>query len=155
MDRTRGAVVGALAAASLVSAAMLVMPGARADMNFGNYQVLSSRWTDASWIWAVYPCNTVGEFNDNYATDCVDIQALPSPKFGAYYGGTARLDGNVYSFTTDVPDGLRCLGQALPSRDTYTWDASTLAGTIESHYDVGCFNGPPGVNFWDFALKRW
>jgi hypothetical protein len=42
----------------------------------------------------------------------------------------------------------------MPTRDTYSWDAVTLAGTIDSVYDVGCFDGPPGTQFWTFALQR-
>ncbi|OHV06456.1 hypothetical protein [Mycobacterium talmoniae] len=131
---------------------MLASP-AGADMRYGNYEVLSDRWTDASWVWAVYPCETPGQF-DQMPAGCVLVSALPRPQFGKYYGGTAKLVDGRYSFTSDVPDGLRCPGAALPSRDTYTWDANSLAGTIESHFDVGCFNGPPGVNTWDFALTR-
>ena len=32
--------------------------------------------------------------------------------------------------------------------------ANTLAGEINSTYDVGCFGGPPGTQFWTFALQR-
>jgi hypothetical protein len=34
------------------------------------------------------------------------------------------------------------------------WDDNTLVGTIDSAYDVGCFNGPPGKQFWTFKLQR-
>jgi hypothetical protein len=55
----------------------------------------------------------------------------------------------------DVPDGLQCLpGYSMPTRDTYRWNEVSLAGTIDSQYDVGCFNGPPGTQFWTFALQR-
>lgn len=136
----------------IVSATMLA-PQANAQMLYGNYEVLSNRWTDASWVWAAYPCEDATPY-DALTDDCVLIEALPRPKFGAYYGGSAKLVNGQYSFTTDVPDGLRCFGAALPTRDTYTWDANTLAGTVESHFDVGCFNGPPGMNTWTFALQR-
>ena len=53
-----------------------------------------------------------------------------------------------------MPDGLRCPGYNLPTRETYSWDAVTLVGTIDSKYDVGCFNGPPGTQFWTFKLVR-
>ncbi|WP_370485704.1 hypothetical protein [Mycobacterium sp. pUA109] len=144
-------ILGVLAAPVCV-ATMLASP-AGADMRFGNYEVLSDRWTDASWVWAVYPCETPGQF-DQMPSGCVLVSALPRPQFGAYYGGTAKLVDGHYSFTSDVPDGLRCPGAALPTRDTYTWDANTLAGSVDSHFDVGCFNGPPGVNTWAFSLTR-
>lgn len=147
----RKAFIGAVIAP--VVAAVLAPPAQAADMNLGSYNVLSNRWTNVAWIWQVYPCNIPGQLTES-SVGCVDVQALPQPQNGAYYGGQARLVGNTYSFTTDVPDGLRCLGQSLPTRDTYTWDATTLAGTVDSHFDVGCFNGPPGVNTWTFALTR-
>jgi hypothetical protein len=56
--------------------------------------------------------------------------------------------------TVDVPDGVQCPGHVMPSRDTYKWNEVTLAGTIESVYDRGCFHGPPGTQFWTFALQR-
>jgi hypothetical protein len=137
-----------------VVAAGLAAPVANADMPYGNYEVMSNRWTDAAWLWAAYPCEDIGPF-DPVVEGCLLVHALPRPQRGAYYGGEARLvDGN-YSFTTDVSDGLRCFGQVLPTRDTYTWNKDSLAGTVESRFDVGCFNGPPGMNVWTFALVRY
>ncbi|MCV7383274.1 hypothetical protein [Mycolicibacter longobardus] len=146
--------VGAAAAALAVGTA--VAPAAGADMAFGNYEVLSNRWTDASWVWAAYPCETPGTF-DQMPAGCVTVSAVDRPHFfgRAYYGGTARLVNGQYSFTTDVADGLHCpMGPYLPTRDTYTWDANTLSGVVESRFEVGCFNAPPGTNTWTFALVR-
>jgi hypothetical protein len=141
------------AALAPLAVATMAAPTSNADFLYGNYEVLSNRWTDASWVWAAYPCGQdPGEFGN--PIDCVLIHALPRPKFGAYYGGTATLANGKYSFTDNVPDGLRCPGAALPTRDTYTWDAVSLAGIVESRFDVGCFNGPPGMNTWTFALQR-
>jgi hypothetical protein len=151
MQKITGTATATAAAAVVV--ATILAPTASADMRYGNYEVLSDRWTDASWVWAVYPCETPGRF-DQLPAGCVLVNALPRPKFGAYYGGTATLvDGN-YSFTSDVADGLRCPHGAQPSRDTYTWDANTLTGTVESRFDLGCFDGPAGMNTWTFALSR-
>lgn len=140
-----------------VAAAAVLAPVAHANQTYGNFEVLSDRWADGGpqWIWALYPCEPNDPGLPGDTIDCAVVSALPSPQFGAYYGGTARLVNGQYSFTTDVPDGLRCLGQRLPTRDTYTWDAVTLAGTVESHFDVGCFGGPAGVNTWTFALRRY
>ena len=89
------------------------------------------------------------------APDCLDISAIPRLKFYAYYDGDAHLANGQWTLKVDVPDGLRCLpGYSMPTRDTYSWDEVSLAGTIESVYNVGCFNGPPGTQFWTFALKR-
>ena len=148
-QRLSALLVGALT----VGASSVGIPSANATMLLGNYDVLSDRWTDASWLWAVYPCDgPVGP--PGPALECVHVSAIPRPQFGKYYGGDAHLVDGRYSFTSDVPDGLRCPGAALPTRDTYTWDAASLTGTVDSHFDVGCFDGPPGVNTWTFALQR-
>lgn len=130
-------------------------PRAVADMPYGNYEVQSNRWTDASWVWAAYPCETPGKF-DQLPPGCVTVSAVDRPHFFGrqYYGGTARLVDGRYSFSTDVADGLRCPMGMMPTHDTYSWDANTLVGVVESRFDTGCFNGPPGMNTWTFALVR-
>jgi hypothetical protein len=137
----------AIAATVLAAATSVAAPPAHA-YTLGNYDVLTNRYERASWFWAVYPCRVA-------APDCLFISAAPRLKFYAYYEGIAHLADGRWSLTVDVPDGLQCLpGYAMPTRDTYSWDDVTLAGTIESNYDVGCFNGPPGSQFWTFALQR-
>jgi hypothetical protein len=138
----------AIATAALTASATVLAPPAQATMQAGNYDVLTNRYTQASWVWFVSPCQPP-------APDCVDISAIPRLKFYAYYDGDAHIIDGRYTLTVDVNDGLRCLpGYSMPTRDTYTWDPVTLAGTIDSVYDVGCFNGPPGTQFWTFALQR-
>jgi hypothetical protein len=135
-------------AVALSGAASLLAPPAQAGMPSGNYDVLTNRYTQASWVWFVSQCQPP-------SPDCLDISAIPRLKFYAYYDGDAHLANGQYTLTVDVNDGLRCLpGYSMPTRDTYTWNEVTLAGTIESVYDVGCFNGPPGSQFWTFALQR-
>jgi hypothetical protein len=135
------------ATTALMAAATVLAPQAQAMMLPGNYDVLTNRYTQASWVWFISPCQSV-------APDCLDISAIPRLKFYAYYDGDAHLANGRYTLTVDVPDGLRCPGYNMPTRDTYAWDEVTLAGTIDSVYDVGCFNGPPGSQFWTFALQR-
>lgn len=145
--------LSALAGAAAVPmvAATVLAPGAEARMQYGNYEVLSNRWTDASWVWAAFRCDVDGDWG---MPNCLKMSAYPRPQFGAYYGGNAYLNDGKYSFTSPVADGLRCPGHAMPTTDTYTWDAYTLFGHVESRFDVGCFNGPPGMNTWTFALQR-
>ncbi len=136
------------AAAALTAAATVAAPPAQAMMQPGNYDVLTNRYTQASWVWFVSPCQTP-------SPDCLYVSAIPRLKFYAYYAGDAHLVDGRYTLTVDVNDGLRCLpGYSMPTRDTYTWDPVTLAGEINSSYDAGCFNGPPGTQFWTFALQR-
>jgi hypothetical protein len=137
------------ATATIAAAAAVLPPAAQAMMPLGNYEVLTNRYTDASWVWFLSACHP------DKSPDCLDVSAIPRPKFGAYYDGNAYLANGRYTLNVDVPDGLRCLpGYAMPTRETWTWDEVTLAGTIESVYDVGSFNGPPGSQFWTFALQR-
>jgi hypothetical protein len=138
-----------IAAAAFTATSAVLAPPAQAGMLIGNYDVLTNRYTDASWVWFVSMC-----YPDKQP-DCRDISAIPRPQFGAYYDGWAYLADGRYTMVVEVPDGLRCLpGYAMPTHETWTWDATTLAGTIDSRYDVGCFNGPPGTQFWTFALQR-
>jgi hypothetical protein len=137
-----------IATVALAAATTTVAPPAQAMMRLGNYDVLTNRYTRASWAWFVSACNP------DKKPDCVDVSAMPRLKYYAYYDAYAYLVNGEYSFTANVPDGLQCPGHVMPSRDTYRWNEFTLAGTIESVYDVGCFNGPPGTQFWTFALKR-
>jgi hypothetical protein len=138
----------AIATAALMSAASVLAPPAQAMMPLGNYDVLTNRYIRASWVWFITPCQPA-------ALDCLHISATPRLKFYAYYDGVAHLADGRYTLTVDVADGLQCLpGYAMPTHETWTWDEVTLAGTIDSAYEVGCFNGPPGTQFWTFALQR-
>jgi hypothetical protein len=137
----------AIATTVLAAAASLLAPPANA-YTLGNYDVLTNRYERASWVWTLYPCQVA-------SPDCLFISATPRLKFYAYYNGTAHMADGRWTMNIEVPDGLQCLpGYAMPTHDTYSWDDRTLAGTIESNYDVGCFNGPPGSQFWTFALQR-
>ncbi|WP_101946443.1 hypothetical protein [Mycobacterium sp. 3519A] len=141
-------VLAGIATAALAAAATVIAPPANAMMALANYDVLTSRYDRASWVWFVSYCSPP-------STDCVYVSGIPRLKFYAYYQGYAHLVDGTYTLTVDVPDGLQCLpGYAMPTRDTYTWNEVTLAGTIDSQYDTGCFNGPPGTQSWTFALQR-
>ncbi|WP_137149751.1 hypothetical protein [Mycolicibacterium sp. CR10] len=138
----------ATAMAALMAAATVLAPPAPAGMQLGNYDLLTNRYDRASWFWYVTLCIP------EKTPDCIGVAARPRLKFYAYYEGRAQLVDGRYTMTVDVPDGLRCFNYNLPTRETYSWDAVTLVGTIDSYYDVGCFNGPPGKQFWTFALQR-
>ena len=136
------------AAAALMVSATTLAPAAPAAMRLGNYDLLTNRYSLSSWVWFVSTCVP-------NSPDCVYVSGITRLNFYASYVSNAYLVDGRYSFTVDVPDGLRCVGAYnLPTRDTYSWDEASLTGTIESVYDVGCFNGPPGTQFWTFALQR-
>lgn len=137
-----------LMAVVLALSAAIVPPPANAMMTLGNYDVLTNRYDRSSWVWFIARC--VPE----RSLDCIYVSGIPRRAFYAPYENKAHLVGDTYTLVIDDPTGLQCFGQALPTRDTYTWDQNTLAGEINSTYDVGCFNGPPGTQFWTFALQR-
>jgi hypothetical protein len=65
------------------------------------------------------------------------------------------LANGRYTMTVDVPDGVRCTVYFLPSHDTYTWDAVTLTGNVESRFDAGCGGAPAGIDNNPFTLVRY
>lgn len=141
--------IATAAMCGMAAAATVLAPVAGAVMRLGDYDVLTNRYERASWTWFVSACPNPVNF------DCLRISAAPRLKFYAYYDGYAHLENGQYVLHTDVPDGLQCLpGYAMPTHETWTWDPNSLAGTIDSQYDVGCFNGPPGSQSWTFALQR-
>ena len=142
-------VLTAAAAAVLMAIATVVAPPAQAFWNPGNFDVQTNRYERASWYWFVARCSP------DATPDCRWISAAPRLKFYNYYQGNAYLANGQWTLKVDVSDGLQCLpGYAMPTHETWVWDDNTLAGTITSNYDVGCFNGPPGQQFWTFRLQR-
>ena len=90
------------------------------------------------------------------APGCVRIQAIPQPNGqAAPYDGDAHLSNGRYTFAVDVPDGVRCVVQFLPSHDVYSWDAVSLVGSVDSTYDTGCDGAPGGTDNYPFNLVRY
>ena len=93
---------------------------------------------------------------DTVKTD-LDLSAMNSKVLdtGKVGGTLVGAPIGTANFSVGVnPTVLQEAGVKMPDDKTWTWDDRTLAGTIESNYDVGCFNGPPGSQFWTFALQR-
>ena len=156
---SRAAILGTVSTLALVS--VLSAPIAHADMRIGNYEVLTDRWNDHSWIWSVMhscgapDCGTY--FEDPViapATETMNVRAIPRPLKSQAFQQSAFFADGRYTLTVDVPDGVRCIGYNLPSHDVYTWDAVSLVGSIESTFAAGCYGGPGGVETHPFALRR-
>lgn len=145
-------VVIAAAVLAIAAGTAVTPPPAQAMMQLGNYDLMTNRYdrpASASWLWWITNCYPAKQ------PDCVHVHARPRRAFYAYFDGLAQLANGRYTMTVDVVDGLICPdNRRLPTRETYSWDERSLAGTIESHYAVGCFNGPPGMQFWTFQLVR-
>lgn len=150
--------VGVLAA---VIAMVLAPSASAAPMSIGNYDVLTDRWNDHSFVWVVsfscgFPeCGTYLEDPVNVVpSDNRNVIGIARPPKSQRYQGTAFYADGGYTLTVDVIDGVRCLGYNLPSHDVYTWDAATLNGTIDSTFDADCNGGPGGNRTYGFSLQR-
>ncbi|OSC22258.1 MULTISPECIES: hypothetical protein [Mycobacterium avium complex (MAC)] len=120
-------------------------------MPFGNYDLhVEGRYDFHTWVWAITACPGGG---------CVHVNAIARPVAKAFpYTGDAHLTDGRYVLPVDVPDGLRCddiyYGPTLPTHDVYTWDAVTLAGELQSSFDMGCHGAPAGSATYPFTLSR-
>ncbi len=134
----------------LTLAALSLAPVAHADMRTGNYQLrITGRYDFHTWIWAISSC----------PGNCVSVSAIPQPVAKAFeYDGAAQFADGRYTLSVDVPDGLRCgdmyYGPVIPTHDTYSWDATTLAGSLDSAFASGCNGSPGGTYTYPFTLAR-
>jgi hypothetical protein len=134
----------------LTVAATALAPVALATMTFGNYDLqIVGRYDFHTWVWSVTKCSD----------GCIHVNAIARPVAKAFnYVGDAQLVDGRYILTVDVPDGLRCddiyYGPTIPTHDVYTWDATTMAGSLESSFDAGCDGGPAGTRTYPFTLSR-
>jgi hypothetical protein len=133
----------------LALAAAALPPFARAAMAYGNYDLrIAGRYDFHTWVWSVTSCSS----------GCVHVNAMARPVAKAFnYVGDAQLVNGRYTLTVDVPDGLRCgdiyYGPTIPTHDVYTWDATALAGSLESSFDAGCDGAPAGTHIYPFTLS--
>ncbi len=134
----------------LTVAAMAFAPVAWANMTLGNYDLqIVGRYDFHTWVWSISSCSG----------GCVHVNAIARPVAKAFnYVGDAQLVNGRYTLTVDVPDGLRCddiyYGPTIPTHDVYTWDATTLAGSLDSSFDAGCDGAPGGTRTYPFTLSR-
>lgn len=144
------------AAGIAVPLALVLAPPAHAGMHTGHYTaIIEGRYDFHTWIFSFSSCNP-----PEGVDQCALVSANPMPIAKAYqwYGRATQADG-TYTLIVDVPDGLRCgdvyYGPVIPTRDVYRWDSTTLTGTLESTFDVGCDNAPGGTFTYPFSLVRF
>lgn len=146
----------------LAAAAMVLAPSANAaPMRIGNYDVLTDRWDNLSYVFAVAfscgdpECGTYQEIPGLVpVSDNRNVIGISRPPKSQRFQGTAFYADGQYTLTVDVIDGVRCVGYNLPSHDVYTWDAATLNGSINSTFDADCYGGPGGSRTYGFNLQR-
>ncbi|MGY4711638.1 hypothetical protein ACXDF8_19060 [Mycolicibacterium sp. CBM1] len=144
--------------AALVASAVMFAPPATAEMYLGNYElIMPDRRDFHTWVWsATNPCK---DADGNIVADCIHILTLPRPIAKAVQSvGDVHLVNGQYTFTIDDPFGLRCgdiyYGPTIPTHDVYTWDATTLTGSMVSSFDAGCDGAPGGTLTYPFSLSR-
>ena len=151
--------VPALGALFAVAAGATGAPSASAaGMAIGNYEVANDRWNDHSWVWSVtHSCKNDPQCGTYIvdpilapASDNLNVIAIAQPPKSQRFQNIAFYADGRYTLTVDVIDGVRCIGSNLPSHDVYNWDAATLAGTIVSTYDAGCYGAPGGTSTYTF-----
>ena len=145
----------ALLGAVLVPTGLVVAPPAQAALHVGHYNAyVDDRYDFHTWIFTFTSCNPPDGLEQ-----CANVSANPMPIAKAFqWYARAYQAGGTYTLSVDVPDGLRCgdvyYGPVLPTHDTYTWDATTLTGTLQSTFAEGCDNAPGGTLTYPFRLVR-
>lgn len=141
---------------AVIAPTIVLTPKAWAVANpIGNFNLIIPDRTDFhTWIWSITACPN----NDPPVPDCVQVNGIAQPNAKAFnYSGQARLSNGRYSATVDDPYGLRCgnvyYGPTAPTHDVYSWDSTTLTGTLESSFDVGC-DGAAGMLTYPISLAR-
>lgn len=66
---------------------------------------------------------------------------------------TAGVHPRVRARAADRED-LQLQGTGIATHDVYSWDAVTLAGTLQSSSDAGCDGAPGGTRTYPFWLTR-
>ena len=151
MRGVRSALLGLI----VLPAALVLAPPAQAALHIGHYSAfIDGRYDFHTWIFTFSSCNP-----PDGVSECANVSATPMPIAKAFqWYATAHQAGGNYTLTVDVPDGLRCgdvyYGPVLPTHDTYTWDAATLTGTLQSAFDAGCDNAPGGTLTYPFRMVR-
>lgn len=152
--------LAALAAAVVSAASIALAPPASATMWLGNYNVnIPDRRDFHTWIFsALTPC-----YNADGSTisldKCIHVMTVPQPVAKAdSLAADAQLVNGQYTMTLNENFGLRCgdiyYGPTVPTRDVYTWDATTLAGQMTSTFETGCDGAPGGTLTYPFSLSR-
>ncbi|WP_319448165.1 MULTISPECIES: hypothetical protein [unclassified Mycobacterium] len=141
---------------TLAALATVIAPVANAVFNpIGNFDLIIPDRTDFhTWVWMVSACGS----DAAPVPACIQVTGIARPNAKAFnYTGDANLVGGRYTLTVDDPFGLRCgnvyYGPTAPTHDVYSWDATTLSGTLVSSFEAGC-DGVPGTFTYPIALVR-
>ena len=90
--------------------------------------------------WTIYPIcvPTVGDLRDNLELP-VACTLHVAPSSAKVRGGDARLTGGLWTFSTNVKDGMTCPdGSPAPIQETYKFDDVTMTGTRSVSNNTVC-----------------
>ena len=142
MSHFRGLSAAVVFASVAVAAA--VPAWADAALN-GTYNLA---WNDGDQsVWVITStCDT--------PSSCVAHVASDSSNGLSTWNGAARLANGLWSMAIDKPEGWLCNdGSKAPAHNEYSWDASTLSGTLAVNTGAICGVGPQTQTF-TFTMSK-
>ena len=142
MPNIRGLYAAAVFAGIAVAAA--VPAWADPSLN-GTYNLAWNDGDQSTWV-ITSTCNTT--------SSCVAHVASGSSNDGSTVNGEAHLANGRWSMVIDKPDGAECYdGSRAPQHNEYSWDASTLSGTLVVSAGAICGAGPQSATYM-FTMSK-
>ena len=134
-----------LTSALVPTAAALAAPAAAADANlFGNYTFAAEDGESATWSLAPCPEDSPG---------CVRVAEFGNSKRAPWSGEAHAAVGSWILFV-EQPDAILCDdGTSVPGRNTYSWDSTSLAGSVSIITHGACGAKPASLSI-PFRLTK-
>ena len=86
---------------------------------------------------------------------CVAHIASDSTNALSRWNGEAQLANGRWTMVIDKPEGALCKdGSRAPIRNTYSWDVSTLSGTLVASAGPICGESVPTSSSFTFTMSR-
>ena len=137
---------GLSAAVVFASVAVAAAVPAWADESLnGTYNLAWNDGDQSTWV-ITSTCDTT--------SSCVAQVASGSSNRGSTVNGEAQLANGRWSMAIDKPDSAECNdGSRAPQHNEYSWDASTLSGTLAVNTGAICGVGPQTQTF-TFTMSK-
>ena len=135
------------AATFFVGVTLAAAVPAWADVSLnGTYNLAWNDGDQSTWV-ITSTCDT--------ASSCVAHVASGSSNGGSTVNGEAQLANGQWRMTIDKPDGAQCNdGSRAPQHNEYSWDASTLSGTLVVSVGAICSQGAPSSASYTFTMSK-
>ena len=138
---------GLSAAVVFASVAVAAAVPAWADESLnGTYNLAWNDGDQSTWV-ITSTCDT--------ASSCVAHVASDSSNGLSTWNGEARLVNGLWGMAIDKPEGALCKdGSRAPTHNEYSWDASTLSGTLVVSSGAICGGGPQTADPYTFTMSK-